>query len=35
VLSLTTEPLDLARNPDHLAALRAVYARFPRIGRRD
>ena len=35
VLSLTTEPFDPARNPDHVAMLRAVYARFPRIGNRD
>jgi Family of unknown function (DUF5953) len=33
VLSLTIEPLDLAGNPDHTESLRAVYRRFPRIGR--
>jgi hypothetical protein len=35
VLSLTTEPLDLARNPEHLSRLLAVHARFPRIGSPD
>jgi hypothetical protein len=34
LLRLTKEPLDPSR-PDHLAALRAAYERFPAIGGRD
>jgi hypothetical protein len=35
VLALTSAPLDPTRRPEHARALRAVYARFPRIGCRD
>jgi hypothetical protein len=35
VLAVTSTPLDPTRHPEHARALRAVYARFPRIGCRD